>query len=786
MVSALQKMAWRDLWWLRGQVLATALVVMCGVASFVATYGTWQALQYAQQSFYQQHRFADVFASVKSAPIALREKLSQIDGIAQVDTRISSFGLLLTSKNNALVSVQILSLPAQPPRLNGVQLIRGRWPRSDRNNEVVVSETFARANGWLLGENLSLVVAGKQLDVRVVATALAPEFIYEIGPGALLPDPKRFGVMWLPEQRLMAMTQMIGAFNDVLIRLQHNASAPAVINALDRQLENYGGAGAYARADHASHQFIRDEIAQNRVHTAVVPGIFLAVAAFLLNAILSRLLVLQRGEIGLLRSMGYYRQQIASHYFQMSVLICMVGTVPGIVAGAWLGSELTVIYNDYYHFPQLRYRLQALDILLALSIAFFAALVAAIVPVRRVMLLSPVEAMQADRPRTFRHGFLERWLILWGRVAWWRMTIRQLLRHRVRSLLSFVAAVVATAILVLGGYGFDAMSAIMQQQFNELNREDVTLVLREPRDNRALHDMAHLPGVLLLDSFRQIPVELSHLNHRKRTMVTATEGRHQLRRNGHTLSSRANTQPGIVLERSLAERLHVHVGSYVTLNVLEGKRRSVVVPVANIVDEWLGMAAYISLDLAKVVLDDDGSINGAWLRIDHKYWPDLLHQLSQLPWLSASVKKSDVKQKMQDMLDRSMGFATFLNALFASAIAFGVIYNNLRIALSEGGRDLASLRVLGFSLAEVTRMLVTEQWLIIVAALPIGMIAGYGLCAWLSQLLVTDAYRLPLVVNASTFSNAVFVVFAAAAVSSVIVARRIRHMDLVTVLKTRE
>ncbi|HEX4911613.1 MAG TPA: FtsX-like permease family protein [Permianibacter sp.] len=786
-MTALRQMRWRDLWWLRGQVFATALVIACGIASFVATYGTWQALAQTQADYYRQYRFADLFAPVKRAPLSLRNKLEQVPGVAQVALRVNAEILLDDGNREVLTSARLVSLPPQQPALNGLYLRSGRWPEAGGQNEVLVSETFAKANGWRPGARIAVIMNGRREQLQVVGIALAPEFIYEVGTGALLPDAKRFGVMWMAYERLAPAVGMQGAFNEALFRLQRGANAADVIARLDILLAAYGGVGAYGRDDHPSHQFIRDEISQNRIHTTFVPAIFLSVAAFLLHVTLSRLISLQRGEIGLLKAFGYSASQIGRHYVLLALTMALLGTVPGIAIGAWLGEALTVIYNDYYHFPSLRYVLHPFNVLLALVIAGSAALFGALLPVRRAIALAPAEAMQPEPPPRFHAGPWERVAIVLSRTPVWRMTVRQLLRRRARTLFSLLAASTAMAILVLGGFGFDTLDAVMREQFDELNREQVTVQLREARGDNALSAFYRLPGVLQAEAFRQIPVRLQHGHHSKRLAVLAMSPTATLRVWRDEREQRLHVpQTGISLSQTLADQLAVKRGDTVTVTVLEGQRRQRELQVQQITEQWLGLGAYVSPETGQLLLGDGGTVSGAWLRVDEQAWPALSTTLRETPWLAASVRKADIKASMDAMLERSVEVATLINILFAGAIAFGVIYNNLRIALSERGRELASLRVLGFTRQEVLQILLAEQAVILLLAVPLGGLLGYGLCAWLSERLVTDAYRLPLVVNADTYGTAALVLLVAAALSTVVVAKRLAKMNVVDVLKTRE
>jgi putative ABC transport system permease protein len=133
-----------------------------------------------------------------------------------------------------------------------------------------------------------------------------------------------------------------------------------------------------------------------------------------------------------------------------------------------------------------------------------------------------------------------------------------------------------------------------------------------------------------------------------------------------------------------------------------------------------------------------------------------------------------------------MGTSTGILIFFACVIAFGVVYNGARIALSERGRELASLRVLGFTQREIAVMLLGEQAILTLLAVPLGWVLGYGL-SWLITIAIdTELMRLPLVLSPQTYFRAFVIVLAAAALSGLLVRWRLRRLDLIEVLKTRE
>lgn len=787
-MKAHARMLWRDLWHLRGQVIAAALVVACGVAAFLSMRATYESLLGARDDYYRAYRFADVFAQLKRAPAGLVAGIARIPGVALVRARIVIQVTLDVPGLDEPATGRLVSIPERPvPMLNDLALRAGRYIGPRSGDEVIVSEPFAAANGLKPGDAVGAVINGRRRRLRIVGVALSPEYIYEVGSGTLFPDNRRFGVLWMGEKELAAAYNMEGAFNDVALSLARGGSEEEVIERLDLLLARYGGLGAYGRADQLSHRFIADEIGQNRVSSTFVPGIFLGVAAFLLHIVLSRLTAIQRGEIGLLKAFGYGNQEIGLHYLKLALVTVGVGLALGGALGVFVGRWLTAVYRDYYRFPRLDFAVSPAVLSLTLLIAVAAATIGALGAVRAAVRLPPAVAMRPEPPASFHPGFLERIGLTSRLPSSARMIVRSIARRRIKSALAVAGIACAIGILVVGRFGMDAMTYMMRVQFQVVQRDDATVAFTDPRSGDARHALARLPGVLAVEPFRSVPARLRFEHRSKRIEVTGLSARGELRR---LVDARLRPVPlpggGALLTRKLGEILRVTPGQSVTVEVLEGARPTLALQIVGLVDEPVGIGAYMDLQALNSLMREQGSLSGAYLATDPRRAPELYRELKRMPAIAGVSFRDAVVRSFEQILDRSMRQVTWMEVIFACVIAFGVVYNGARIALSERGNELASLRVLGFTRREVTWLLLGEQGLLTLLAVPLGFALG----AWIAWLLVrrldTELYRIPLVLQGSALAFAVLVVAIAALLSGMLVARRIDRLDLVAVLKTRE
>jgi putative ABC transport system permease protein len=789
MVSILNRLLWRELWHLRGQVFATALVVACGVATLIGTRGTYESLLAEQARCYRVQRFADVFAHLKRAPLSLVAEIRQIPGVARVEARVVMDVTLDVAGLAEPAVGRIVSIPERGmASLNALQVMRGRQVDRGADDEVLVSQAFADANRLMPGDHLGAILHGRWKRLTVVGVALSPEYVYEIGSGMLFPDNRRFGVLWMAQAAVAPAFDMDGAFNDVALAVERGASEATIIDALDRLLASYGGLNAYGRGEQQSNRFLTDEFGEIGIMTAFIPGLFLGVAAFLLYAVMTRLVSMQRTQIGLLKAFGRSDLRVAGHFLSMAMCIAALGWLAGVPLGLSLGNLFIDAYRAYFHFPRLEFAAGPQLLLVTLGASMAAAGVGALSAASRAARLDPAEAMRPEPPATFRPSPLDRMAAALRWRASLRMILRNLARQPWKAGMSAVGIALAIGLMVVGRFTMDAANHLMGVHFGQVQRDDATVLFAESRSAGVTLDIRKLPGVLQAEPFRSVPVRLRFEHRSKRVELLGLSAGHQLRRmidtRGAEVAASAN---GLVLTAKLAEILGVGRGERVTVEVLEGRRTVVEVPVVDLVDEMLGLGAYMDAGgLARLLDEEPATSSGAYLRLDATRAANVYALLKLTPAVAGVSVREATLQSVRSALDRSFLFFSVVLTVLAGVVVAGMVYNSLRIALSERGHELASLAVLGFTQREVAALLFGEQAIILLVALPCGLAIGYGLCAALVPVFDRELFRLPLVVGRWSLVYPVIAAAMAAAGAGALVAGRLRKLDLVAVLKTRE
>ncbi|MEX3007278.1 ABC transporter permease [Hoeflea sp. TYP-13] len=803
---------YRDLGRLWAQALAIALVMACGVATLILSVGAYRSLEDTRAAFYDRYRFGTVFASATRAPQHLKSRIENISGVASAELRIVRPVLIDVVGMEEPASGVVVSVPEfREPAVNRLYLRHGRLPEAGRENEVAVVETFADAHGFRPGDTFEAIMNGRKQTLKIVGTVLSPEYIYAIGPGDMVPDPKRYGVFFMSKKALAGLFDMEGAFNDVSLSTIRNSETRAIIDDLDDMLKPYGGTGAYDREDQISHAFLDSELDQLQAMSSIIPPIFLAIAAFLVNMILSRLIALEREQIGLLKALGYGTWTIGGHYAKLVVAIALVGLVIGSVAGWWLGRGLTRLYAEFFSFPFLIFR-QSIDLyFLAGGVTIAAALAGAANAIWSTVALPPAVAMSPPAPTTYRSFFFGRLQRLGILSQLTVMAMRHLVRWPVRTFLTTLGTSMSVALLVTSLFAYDSIDFMIDAIFFQADRQDATLTFSEDLGPGSLYAVAALPGVVKAEPYRQTAVKLRN-GHRelRMSLLGVPEEANLSRILDLDLNPMSAPSAGIVLSERVAEKLHLQPGDFVEVELLERDNRIVEVEVGRlaqgpvgspdtggpstpgaiavsaVAQSYVGLTAYMQSEALDRLLRDGRRVSGTRIQIDSAGLSDLYDEIKRTPAIASIALQGVSRMRFRETIEQNITTSTAVYITLAVIITFGVIYNSARIQLSERARELASLRVFGFTRTEVSGVLMTELAIIVLLAQPLGWLLGYGLSWSVVQGFANDLFRIPLVVSAQTFAISSLVVIIAAVVSALIVRRRVDRLDLIRVLKTRE
>ncbi len=425
--------------------------------------------------------------------------------------------------------------------------------------------------------------------------------------------------------------------------------------------------------------------------------------------------------------------------------------------------------------------------MIGFGVSLLAASTGGVFVLRRVFALTPAVAMRAAPPPDYSGsgrfgGWLARFLDQPTRMVFRRVTRQPL---RMAGAVAGIGAGIALAAAMAAIFAsFDRM---MEMTFTITDRSDLAVSFTHPIHAQALYDLDSMPGVIEAEPTRSVAAILRNGLRSYRGGITGMPMQPRLSR---AVDARERSIPmrsdGIILSSGLARRLAIEPGDLLTVEVREGRRPTVEIPVIAVAESLMGSPAYMQIDALNRVLNEPERVSGAFLRIDSTMAAPITRNLRNMPLVAGVALKSDSRASLQKMMDQGAGAMRYVMAVIAGVITIGVIYNAARVAQAERARDLALLRVLGFTRAEVAFVLLGELAVVVLLALPLGALGGYALTFAISEGFSTDLYQIPADFGFASFGQAMIVVIIAALISGGLVKRDIDRSDLVLALKSRE
>lgn len=788
-MTPLHRKLLRDLWRMKSQALAVALVLACGIGMLVMSVGMQGSLERARDRYYLNNGMADVQAQAVRAPRRLGAELAELPGVAALELRAVGQARISLPWVTEPLAAQLVSLPDEDlPRVNRPLLVAGRWPERNTQGEALVNEAFAQANGLTPGSHMDVVVRGQRQRLHLVGVANSPEFVFVSAPGEPFPQPARFGVLWMRQGQLERALDMHGAFNDVVLTLSDPAQDAPVRQALQNRLAAYGGMEPFGRDRMVSARFLTEELAQLGNMAATLPPIFLAVAAFLLNVTLSRLVATERANIGLLKAFGHSNGAVARHYAGMALLLGGMGLVLGMALGHVFGEWMSSIYRAVYRLPALPFQTDATTWALAFGVGLAAALAGALSAVAQAVRLTPAAALAPPSPPHFGGGGQR------GGTSWLgqldpltRIIVRRVVSAPRRSLSTLAGVALALSVLVVSQHFPAGIEKFLQVTFRVAKTQDATVTLTEAGGPMTLHALARLPGVEAVEPFRAVAVSY-HFNGRSvQDALVGMPAQPQLERLVQTGSEAVTLRgDGLVASRGLARQLHAQAGDVVRVEVTQGRRMQFDLTVVQVADLWVGSSGYTELTALGRLLQEPGRISGAHLRLQPDRTDAFNAAVAERPALAGLSHVRQAEASMRQTFSQGSGFMSTLFLTFAGMMAAGVAYATASVTLAEQQRDLATLQVLGYTRWQVSYVMLGELALLTLLALPLGLWVGYGFALWLMGTMSNELFTFPMVVDPAAYARSALFVLATVAVCAAWVRRQVDKVDLVASLKSRE
>jgi putative ABC transport system permease protein len=791
-MSVLTKKLLRTIWATRGQVAAVVAVMVCGIACYICMSSLHLDLLLTRDTYYADYRFADFEIQLERAPRSSLFKLEEIPGVRQIRGRIvEDVKVELEGEPKAKFG-RMVSIPdTQGNILNNIIVESGRYFEPGAQNEVIISEQFAEANGLRLGDTIHATMDGKKHSLKMIGTAQSPEYVYIIrNVQELVPSPERFGIFWVPDDFAESALNMESSVNSIVGAVENPEFLDGILDTADTQLNAYGIFAKTKRENQLSNRFLSDEITNLGISAKVMPTIFLGIASLVIMIILNRMVKNERTQIGLMKAYGHTNLTIALHYIQYALMLSVTGCIGGFILGQFLAGKMIVMYNEMaFSFPYLKSQIYPNILARSMGIAVLFSLFGAIVAARRAARIKPAESMRPEAPKSGRRTLLERAEKLWARLSFtWKMVVRNIARHKFRASLNTFGVVVSCILLVFGFFTIDAINFVMDYEYFKSKKHDVQVNFFIERGKEAVHEARRFDHVRRAEPLLQYPFTATNGWHSKDIVVIGFPRDTEMRKLYDINENEVDIgESGLVLTDKLAAMLDVNVGDYLELKPMMGKvTKGKKVRVSQVVQQYFGTAGYMNINALSRVLDEPYAMNAVLLSTEAGMADELNETLEEVPAVASIELKNDAYDSLKDTMGQSIGMMGFITIFFAGIIAFSIIYNITAVSLAERERELASLRVLGFTKEEVGRVLYNENILLGILGIIIGIPAGVNLCRLLAKLFDTEMIRLPFYISTRTILIAAFVSAFFIFISNMAIHRKIHKLDLIETLKERE
>lgn len=779
----------RDLRASLAQTIALVVIVALGVMSLTTLVGAYRDLGTSYNRTYNELSFADVTFSLQGAPAEAVRQVEVVDGVDSVTGRlVVDTGMILPGAAGApdkQMRVRLIGIPADAhPRVDDVLVLDGGYLDPNQPGSLLVESHFADLFGHGPGDTVSPIINGRPVDFKAAGVVATPEYlVISSGRDEVMPSPRTFAVMFADIDELRRLTGAGDTVNDLAVKFKPGADGNAVVVAIQRQLEPYGLRETTLKADQASFAALKLDLDGYRQIAYLMPGIILLVAAFSLYILLSRQVRTHQAQIGLMKALGYGDRAIVTRYLSQAVMVGVIGSIVGLLAGFPFTQLVTTAYAKELGIPLVETSIY-LDLVLAgVLISLVVAVLAGIGPALASARMQPAEAMRQDPTAaavTGRRSLLER---IFRMPFWLRLPLRSIGRVRRRAL-STILGVIFAFVLVLMAWGMlESMNYMFSNNFNNVERWDATMTFGGPQAPGALDGIKNQPDVKEVEPLLQLPAAIEMNGASQELFLTGispAQDLHHLELSDSVDPRAALADDGVVLSSHTVNALGLKIGDPVTLKTYAGDFN---LTLKATMDELLPAVAYVSLESASAMIGAPGSFNGAWITVDDAAGQDQLAAgLYRLPGAASVQLKSDIESDWQALLGFFYIFIGVILA-FALAMAFALLFNTMTVNVLERRREFATMRSVGAGRSRIAMLVSVESTLLWAVALIPGLILGWLAARQLVAAFDSDLFTFRTVVTFRGFLITALGILLTMLLAALPAIRRVNRLNLAEATK---
>lgn len=792
-MSALGKKLFRTIWKSKGSFLAVVAVVMVGISVYISMTTAFYNLSKSRDMFYQDNDFADYFFHVVKAPEEILKQIEAVPGVIKATGRIQKDLSVLKEKDErALVRLISYPLPMEK-EINRLHLLRGRlFDKSARNGdiEILVDPQHASANNLAQGGYIKVVAEGKLVSLKVVGTATSPEFIYPMkDASSLMPEPDKFGIIMISHKQAQQLLNISGQINMVAVKLLPGTNVEITERRIKEILEPYGNLVSYDRKDQLSHAVLKSELDGLEATSKSLPVIFLLVAAAIQFIMISRMVKNQRLQIGVMKALGYNNWQIILHYNSFAISIALLGASLGSLLGLVFAGLISQTYAMFFNLPEAIGGVNYKAIINGFALSIGVALTAGLIATRKIIAINPAEAMRTEPPKKGGSSFLERLPWLWQKLSsQWKMSLRTIGRNKVRFVITVFGVLFAVALLINSLFFNDSLDYLLKKHFSEEQSYDYLIRFAQPIKEQELLNIKRLDGVLLEEPILEIPVKISYDGLSEDDLLVGLSKDTTLRTLYTLTETKVNIpEDGVIINKRTADKLGVKIGEKIEIETQMGygPKYKGTLRVVGMHQQVIGGGNYLNIEQANQIIREMQIVNGVMLKVDLAYAKDLEKELNKMTAVSSVLSKQKEMESFTTNLD-SLIYFTAVMVGFAVLLGFTIVYNASVINFAERYRELASLRVIGFTQKEVSNLLIKEILLQSFIGIILGLPAGYFMAEQYIKAVNSDLYSFPIIIYPKTYIYAALGGLLFTIMAHLVATRGIKDIDLASALKNRD
>ena len=787
----LNRMLFREIKKSSGQFIAIIILVAIGVMMYTGINSTFLNLENTRDKYYEGYNFEHIEVSGYTIPDSAIDKIRNLQNVKMATGRIILNGRLKLDSDYP--ELRVISYRCNVNDIvNNINITEGSPLGSGSMNECIVEKTFIDGNELKIGDVISPAINGKNVNLKIAGICKSPEYVYVLNKAQdLLPDPKKFGIIYISKNLSDSLFASNGNVNNIAILLDSESPIKNVKAEIENILKPYDGIRITERKDQLSNFMLKEELDGLKSMGVEVPVVFFIVASVIIYLMLGRIIENKRIYIGILKSLGYRNKQILTHYMAYPVIISAAGSIIGSIAGYFLGMIFTNLENQYFGFPVLHYSFYLNLIFPAVSLTFLFCLISAFAACKSVLKISPSESMKPPAPKMGKQVILEKIPYLWKGLRFTeKMKLRSIARNRKRNVLTAVGVILSTAVLVIGFSIGNSLNYMIKQIYDVEQKYDIKVNFSIPSGTNEIEKIKAINNIASVEPLFEGAAEVKNGKNKKDVTFTASKSNSSLYK---VLDENGKVQKlpdaGILVPKRLIDSLDINTGDYIDIKPYYPNSKTTRIKISGICSQYLGLGVDMNINNLSSILGKDQIYTGALIELVSANTDDISAAKSSLYNLSAvdTVEfRDDAKKNMESSMELFSLFSIFIIVL-AAVMSIAVIYNITVINIYEKKRELASLKVMGFTKKEIRSSVYSENIIVGIISIIIGLPLGRFLARYImGYFYTTDAYSFPVVTFTPSYIYTVLLIIIFILSAQLLLRKRIDNIDMVEVLKVRE